>query len=196
MAWCWPRAAAPTALTFASVVGRGGLAPPSSPQRSSVLVGAPAVAGGGGGGTVPGKRERGELLFASQCVRVTMQETEDDALVIHIVAHGGPRADAQCAIDGIIEVMDQVLARSEPYSVLWDLRQTPELGVRDLGRLVQWAISRRPQLAALTNGMAVIVDVGTPLAQAAQAAMAAFGTSVPFKMGKNSRKMRAAVGAA
>ena len=195
MAWCWPRAAAPTTLTFASVVGRGGLAPPSSPQRSSVLVGAPALPGGGGG-TVPGKRERGELLFASQCVRVTMEETEDDALVIRIVAHGGPRTDAQCAIDGIIEVMDQVLARGEPYSVLWDLREAPELGMRDLARLIQWAISRRPQLAALTQGMAVIVDLGTPVAQAAQASMDAFGANVPFKMGKNPRKMRAFVGAA
>ena len=109
-------------------------------------------------------------LCKSKCVNMLIDERTGR---VTIIAHRGDDVDAGCAITGIMESTNALLARGKEYSVVWDLRDSPVPGFRDTMRLAKWGLSKKSQLERLTTKMGVIMPDG-PVASVAGGLLATF----------------------
>lgn len=97
---------------------------------------------------------------------------------VTITAYNGDDVDASCAITGIMASTEALIAKERPYSVVWDLRDSPVPNIGETMRLAAWGLSKKSELERLTKKMGVIVPHGT-VASVAGGLLASF-SAVPM----------------
>lgn len=113
-------------------------------------------------------------LYRSKCVGVHINEATS---MVTITAYEGEDVDASCAITGIMQSTDALIAKGKPFSTMWHLENCPTPTMSDMMRLSTWAMSRKADLDRLTKKMGVVVPKG-PVASIAGSLMANF-SAVP-----------------
>jgi hypothetical protein len=96
---------------------------------------------------------------------------------VTITAYNGDDVDAGCAITGIMTSTEALLAKGRPYSVVWDLRNSPVPSIGETMRLAAWGMSKKKDLEHLTKRMGIVVPNG-PVASVAGGLLASF-SAVP-----------------
>lgn len=127
-------------------------------------------------------------LYASKCVRMTM----DDKRQVRITAKGGSTDDASCAMNGVMESTSILLKETDKFSVLWDLRDSPNPSIVSTARLVAWGIKNKARLESHTQKMGVLVGRGM-VAEVVQKVLNAFAGAVPTMVSTNEKEVEAFV---
>ena len=123
-------------------------------------------------------------MYRSKCVSVHMDEQTS---MVTITAYNGEDVDAGCAITGIMQSTDALIAKGKPFSTMWDLRACPAPTMSDTMRLATWGLSNKAKLEALTKKMGVILPNG-PVASIAGGLMASFA-AVPTVVSTNAEEV-------
>jgi hypothetical protein len=123
-------------------------------------------------------------LYRSKCVSVHMDQQTS---MVTITAYDGEDVDAGCAITGIMQSTDALIATGMPFSTKWDLRQCPPPTMSDTMRLATWGLSNKVALERLTTRMGVILPNG-PVASIAGGLMASF-SGVPTVVSTNAEEV-------
>lgn len=123
-------------------------------------------------------------LYRSKCVGVHVDEKTS---MVTITAYDGEDVDAGCAITGIMQSTDALIAKGRPFSTMWDLRQCPAPTMGDTMRLATWGMANKTELTALTTKMGVIMPNG-PVASIAGGLMASF-SGVPTVVSTNAEEV-------
>ena len=123
-------------------------------------------------------------MYRSKCVSVHMDEQTS---MVTITAYNGEDVDAGCAITGIMQSTDALIAKGKPFSTMWDLRACPTPTMSDTMRLTTWGLSNKAKLEALTKKMGVILPNG-PVASIAGGLMASFA-AVPTVVSTNAEEV-------
>ena len=123
-------------------------------------------------------------LYRSKCVSVHMNEQTS---VVTITAYDGEDVDAGCAITGIMQSTDALIAKGKPFSTKWDLSRCPPPTMSDTMRLATWGLSNKAALERLTTKMGVILPNG-PVASIAGGLMASFA-AVPTVVSTNAEEV-------
>lgn len=113
-------------------------------------------------------------LYRSRCVGMHLDEKTSK---VTITAYNGDDVDAGCAITGIMTSTEALLAKGRPYSVVWDLRNSPVPSIGETMRLAAWGMSKKKDLEHLTKRMGIVVPNG-PVASVAGGLLASF-SAVP-----------------